>query len=350
MRSGLPHGQVLSHFAVKESTQSRYRGVLRQFTAWLEANMIDQSLDKLVQEVRTLEQMLLCYFDHLYLEDKSDVSAGTALIAAIGHQYPHLHQLGRRGVMPSLSRALQGWEKMHPTGTRMPLPYPAWCAIVIDLHRRGLKSTACLTLEALDCYVRPGKALSLCGYMFVPPQPLVSHAYRFWSILAHPWQAGRPSKTNQYDDSILLDSQWRPAVSAAAEILHRDTPRQAPVATLSHATWQQEVSRSANLLGLESPHLYTLRHSGPSEDFLRGRRTLTETKRRGRWQCENNVKRYEKGARLLARMTEWSTEQKLHFRECERVLQEVLQGRMTAPSFQVSLKRKRSSVDKASVA
>ena len=51
--------------------------------------------------------------------------------------------------------------------------------------------------------------------------------------------------------------------------------------------------------------LYSLRHGGASDDLLSKRRTLAEIKSRGRWTCDNSLKRYAKATRLqmeLARL------------------------------------------------
>ena len=43
---------------------------------------------------------------------------------------------------------------------------------------------------------------------------------------------------------------------------------------------------------------YQARHSGASSDVASGRRTVHETKLRGRWQADASLRRYQKGGRL----------------------------------------------------
>ena len=53
------------------------------------------------------------------------------------------------------------------------------------------------------------------------------------------------------------------------------------------------------MINFLSPHPYSLRHGGASDDALRGARTLASIKARGRWKSDNSVRRYEKHARVL---------------------------------------------------
>jgi hypothetical protein len=303
---------VLQSFAVKDTTQKRYLAVLAQFTAWLKHEAPADNLEGLATDLKRLEARLLAYFDHLYLDELRDVSAGTAILAAIGHFFPDLHQFGRRNIMPGLSRALQGWERLNPTGTRLPLPYPAWCGIAVELIRRQELRMAAVTLVTLGAYLRPSEALSLAKEMLIPPQTNLSTHYRYWSILAHPWHYGQSSKTLEYDDSIILDSTWRPVVSSCARWLFQNTGAGAKLASFSHAEWQKQITACSDALGLGQLHLYTLRHSGPSEDYVRHKRSLQDVKRRGRWASEHSVRRYEKSARLLAQMKGWSPALRKH--------------------------------------
>jgi hypothetical protein len=310
--------------------------VIEQFKAWLRREAPAVRWEALMTDVKMLEKCLLAYFDHLYLDELREVSAGTAVLAAIAHFCQDLHQFGRRNLMPGLSRALQGWERLHPTGTRLPVPYPAWCGVIVELIRcHGLRMAA-VTLVTLDAYLRPSEALNLTKEMLIPPQLLLSTSYRFWSILAHPWHHGLASKTHEFDDSVILDSSWRPALAECATWLFNNTSPGCRLADFTHAQWQRAVSQCADALGLAPLHLYTLRHSGPSEDHLRQKRTLSELKRRGRWLSETSVRRYEKGARLLSQMKSWTPAQKSHFQKCEDGLLESFLGRAPPPRLQVS--------------
>jgi hypothetical protein len=192
---------------------------------------------------------------------------------------------------------------------------------------------AAVTLLTLDAYLRPSEALSLHREMLIPPQAALSSAYRYWSILAHPWHYGQASKTGGFDDSIVLDSSWRPAVRACAEWLFRETQPGCKIAPFSHVEWQHKVTLCGDTLNIGQLHLYTLRRSGPSEDHVRHKRSLQEIQRRGRWLSEHSVRRYEKSARLLAQMKNWPLALRRHLQWCEDNLLDVFEGRVAAPSY-----------------
>ena len=48
---------------------------------------------------------------------------------------------------------------------------------------------------------------------------------------------------------------------------------------------------------------YLLRHSGPSQDYLAKLRTLPDIQKRGGWRSPESVRRYEKAARVMSRLT-----------------------------------------------
>ncbi len=80
-------------------------------------------------------------------------------------------------------------------------------------------------------------------------------------------------------------------------------------------------------------HPYILRHSGPSDDHIRGHRSLDEIRRRGRWAVESSAKRYTKADRTLAQMQQWSAESKKYMREAEGLIGDVLLRRRFAVPF-----------------
>ena len=98
---------------------------------------------------------------------------------------------------------------------------------------------------------------------------------------------------------------------------------------------------SCQMVGLPAQHLHTLRHSGPSDDYLRHVRDLACIKRRGRWMMDASVKRYEKAARSLAQTVKWTAAQSRHYAECERKLVVVLFRGLKAPQPRMGLGRKR---------
>ena len=64
-------------------------------------------------------------------------------------------------------------------------------------------------------------------------------------------------------------------------------------------------------------------------------------KKRGRWAADSSVRRYEKSARTMSQMAEWSLEMKNHFQWCEEFVEAVVFQEKAARAFQGPLLRKR---------
>ena len=70
---------------------------------------------------KDLDTLLVVYFDVLHSEG-GNPTAGSRALAALLHWWPSLG-CGISSTFPGASRALRGWQKLQPTGTRQPLPY-----------------------------------------------------------------------------------------------------------------------------------------------------------------------------------------------------------------------------------
>jgi len=117
----------------------------------------------------------------------------------------------------------------------------------------------------------------------------------------HPQEKGVPSKTGQYDESMINDNPEYEFLNVilAQAICDRDPSSQLfPGSYLEWADVFKQAGVAVGLQPLGPPVLYQLRHGGASHEVLMGRRTLQELKKRGRWASDSSVKRYEKGGRL----------------------------------------------------
>lgn len=84
-------------------------------------------------------------------------------------------------------------------------------------------------------------------------------------------------------------------------------------------------------IGTLGASLYTLRHGGASDDLMCQRRTLAETKRRGRWKSEGSLARYAKETHLLAEIKKVSCTTLAYGVLIEQHITAVLSGRRTFP-------------------
>ena len=75
---------------------------------------------------------------------------------------------------------------------------------------------------------------------------------------------------------------------------------QAPLLKLDYDTLRNQWQETLNQVGLgpKLAVLYQLRHTGPSHHRLYKYRSLEEVKRRGRWESDKSVKRYEAHAKI----------------------------------------------------
>ena len=126
-----------------------------------------------------------------------------------------------------------------------------------------------------------------------------SHAH--WAVILHEFigEDSQPSKTGEFDESLLLDFPEHEYLSGVLREWRRDTPPDEKLVPFAQSHLARAFRLSGMILGLDPPPmLYQLRHSGPSADFAGGRRSLDSIKRRGRWRTDASVRRYEKGGRV----------------------------------------------------
>ena len=325
---------VLAQHAVGPGTLRQYQRTMLEFLKWWERQPNFLPWETLSARNELLEDALLEYMDHLFLDLTMPVHAGTHLIAAVAYHVPRLFHMGRRNLLPRVSLALQGWQRLHPNGQRMPYPMAAVYAIackMVSLKRRDL---AILTVLSADCYLRPGEALGLSTDMVIDPAPTLGPSYAHAALLTHPTAVGRSSKTGTFDDSILMDSRDRRWLGRLVCALKHARGPGRPLVETTLVEWSRVFKMCAKELEIPEAPLYVLRHTGPSDDFLRSRRTLTQIRRRGRWASEVTMRRYEKAARTLHEANQLPMRVQRHLRLCELSIQAVLEGRATPPSWE----------------
>ena len=126
--------------------------------------------------------------------------------------------------------------------------------------------------------------------------------YSLWSLTPHPFDQQVPSKSGEFDDTVLVGNAnpERNFVARLLALVHR------PAASLlfhglALHRYEKLVRSTSEQLGFDwlrlSPHMF--RHGGPSRDALVGTMTLQQIQQRGRWKALESVRRYEKHAKLL---------------------------------------------------
>ena len=110
---------------------------------------------------------------------------------------------------------------------------------------------------------------------------------------------GVPTKTGEFDKSLMLDSE-------GFEFLSRTLARLKNLRSATTELWPLSMEEFGKffhgaLASLGLGHLgitvYSLCHAGVSWDLLTGRRTYEQVKDRGGWKTDSSMQRYAKAAR-----------------------------------------------------
>ncbi|CAK0857511.1 unnamed protein product [Prorocentrum cordatum] len=229
---------------------------------------------------------MLEYLEDLYFQGHNHDS-GEKVIAALEYRTPGIRSAK---VLERAKIALKGFRRLAPGLSRAPLPWIGLRALVgAALHINELEFAQCLVF-LFRTYLRPRERLGLRVDQLVPPPP--GSGTKFWALLLAPEEEAIPTKTKEFDESILLDSPELVCLYPRFSTLKKRSGRD------KFSSLFKRVSEAAGL-GQANLHPCMMRHGGASDDALRQTRSLEEIKRRGRWAADTSVKRYEKHARVL---------------------------------------------------
>lgn len=200
----------------------------------------------------------------------------------------------------------------------------------LALKKPGL---ALVLLLSTACYLRPSEMRKLRVCDVIHAIPAAGPAHRFWGIYMHQFidEESGCSKTGQFDEGVLLDL---PKHRCIAHLLTQQAANRSgdqPLVPTQPPELAQFLQRFGERLRLPfRPLPYQLRHTGPSTDAAEGLRSLQEIKRRGRWQADNSVKRYEKAAQLTKVLNSLSPAAQSFCLRSARELPDVIYGRRPA--------------------
>ena len=237
------------------------------------------------------------YFEHLYFQGFGAGTAATVL-AALEHRHPTMKAKSIHDPVAART-ALRGFRRLSPEHSRAPLPLVALHAMMGAAMFANDRIFAIMLLVAYCGYLRPAELLGLRGNQMIPP--VKGSMSPSWAILLAPSYQAVPSKTQVFDESVLLD--WQ-IFNEIHKLLGELSLAGADfVWNMPYASFLQKFHRYAEMSGVHAalkPHPYSMRHGGASTDRLLDRRSLMQIKHRGRWKADSSVRRYEKHARLLA--------------------------------------------------
>ena len=120
--------------------------------------------------------------------------------------------------------------------------------------------------------------MRLRGCDLVPP---VGRELRLWTLLVCSSELDQPSKTGEFDDSVIWDHVPLQFMTSTFASLHQRGKR--CLWDFGYVELGNAVKSVVAELGVQNLVLYSLRHSGASWDASSRRRSLQEVQKRGRW-------------------------------------------------------------------
>ena len=150
-------------------------------------------------------------------------------------------------VFPLSRLTLAGWTKADPERAKDPAPLEAVLVLVGYWLRTGVREnilSAAASLIAFDCYFRPGALLLLQRRSVTPPS---KPPYKHWVLADGATGTGRSSKTNVFDESVLVGFNKRTwafdIVKTLYNKLHK--PSDALFLGLTLAQWERAYTATA---------------------------------------------------------------------------------------------------------
>ncbi|CAE8612690.1 unnamed protein product, partial [Polarella glacialis] len=277
---------------LRQQRPVRYSSALEEFDTWAKKNK--RGVGPLQLDASMVEFMRQQY------EAGCQSWEGSYLV--YGHQL--LRHTGLdSSCLPESKKALKGWKTGAPG--RMRLPYPE--EVILDVADFALgagdgEAAMAIALQ-LDGYFRPSEVLNLTVKQVMPPARKAGRAYaKAWGIVLAPAEDEKPTKTGQFDDSVLIGDIQHEWLGPLLELLIKNkTPEDKLFPSLSLASYERlfrdAMQKRYNKCIHVTPH--SVRHSGPSNDKFHKRRSLLQIQKRGRWASPKSVARYEKEALLL---------------------------------------------------
>lgn len=151
------------------------------------------------------------HLEEIYYEG-DDVSSAQYLIAAVLHYNPFLRS---PQLLPRVRQSLKGWRKICPPRSRLPIPWEVTCLLVTQAIHEGCLDLALHMLVMFSLYLRPSEALRLRNKDIVAPVKRKGSAYLWWSFVLHPFECGVPSKTLEFDETLVLDLPYHKGIGQA---------------------------------------------------------------------------------------------------------------------------------------
>eukprot|EP00971_Amphidinium_carterae_P339743 6477718-Amphidinium_carterae.2 len=293
----------LEQRSLTPAATNRYLECLRTFRAW------HCKCGKPVLAPAEVDIFGVDFMDTLFLDGRG-VNSGEYLIAALEWQNP-CHKRTGAHPLERMRRALKGWRKAAPPGSRLPLPKLIISGVIQMLMAQNRMHMAIFMGLGFCSYMRPSELLGMTAKDVVKPVARAGPHFAFASIIVRPREGCEPregeipDKVGVFDNTLVLNKGWEPALGRRLlEMVRGHSPSQ-KVFTFSMMEATAALRECCQRLGLDAEEisLYQLRHGGAAEDLMTTR-SFEEVKARGRWSSSDSVKRYTKTGKLQKLVSE----------------------------------------------
>lgn len=292
---------LLHSRAVTDRTRARYARAVSDFDTWL------GRFEKVLRESdprMSLDEAMTRYFTYLFNKGDPQYKATYCLHGM------RLFQPGVGAGFPMALKALKGWKKIQPSGSRPVMPREVVVMMAMMMRWRFRDNdVAVLTLLAFDCYLRCGELVAL------RTQDLVEMRGRLYVKI--------PSSKTGPDQGVMVSD---PDIALLAQCLvrRREPGDRLFPSGLAHQ-YRVVFYRALDALGLRrlgfTPH--SMRHGGATHDFHHRGISVENVLLKGRWKSTTSARHYIRSLPgLLAKVP--IPPQVLHYgRRCEQHLAEV---------------------------
>jgi len=271
----VPGKTLLQTASVQAPARKLYLRLLQVVAAFLEVWRLTPTTEA------SWGQAVADLMDLKYL-DGEPASYGSSLLAAVLWQYPWL-SAAAGGKMALSRQALRGWQKLVPPRARLPIPYSVAMAVVNEFVLMQEVEAAVVTWLLVETYCRPSEPFLLRARDVAPPAAGARAPHDRMALVLHPLEMELPSKTQEFDESLLLDLRRQEPLAeklAVMKLNRRDDDLLFALAPARFFKLLGMAEQRLQLGVLGALHPYRLRHTGASHDFASSARDLPSVQRR----------------------------------------------------------------------
>ena len=276
--------------AVRPATQVAYEKYATEFWEWEGRQRSASKSNEM--SVANLEEKLVEYMDDMMLKGRTAQEAEKVVAAVL-----HFNAAVSRAMVPRVTKALRGFRKHSPPKSRVPMPEEIMAGVCAVLQAKKEKRMALAVATCFYTYLRPGEARKLLTCDLVRPPGGAGEALQRWSLVVAPEERLEMSKTQTFDDTVLLDSPS--FLGPQLQIMAGHQRGEHSLFQLAASNMLKAMKAACEELRITPPMgWYQLRHGGASADLLCRRRSITEIQARGRWRKPESMRRYAKSGQV----------------------------------------------------